>query len=360
MIRYGRKMALIAAASGVGFVPQVTAAVVSAAEVSRHTDTRVNFSELRQLDGRVFGSSLGQPYEVIGLSLSKQTVVGRAELDGRFGQAVRPAVLNVDEKCTEQAFDFARPQRAVGISFISKLACEVRVEIYNANGQLLDRSVLASSAGSQYAGFVRESRDIARVRVISYYENLEQAMESPTLVEQVNYKVFHEYESMGILGGGVGAATDASGGWDIDGDGITTGGGFAGGSAEGGPKASVAGSSLGDGSTNTGNLNGDTGSPNSGGTGGSGSMGGGSSGETSGAGSGENSGLNGSGGGGRGGNGQGGEPNLPFRPPVIDPPHDGPTDAGPPTDGPSSVLVPEPTALAAIPAALFGLMRRKR
>lgn len=349
-LRGGRQLAAILMASAGTMAAQ--AAVFDTAAVAKFTDTKVDFAELRVLDGQTFGGSIGQPYEVIGLSLSKQTIVANAALGGRSGAAVRSSMVNVDERSTEQSFVFGKSQKAVGISFLSKAAREVRIEAYDFSGKLLDTEVMQASPGVQFVGFVRESRDIARVRIVSMFDSIDQALNSPTLIDQVSYRLFHEFESEGLLDGGVGmaAADFVQPGLDLGGFGGLTGasGGTGGRAGNGGQVGEFPGPVSPDGGIDSPGVN------NGGGNGGNGNGGNGASGGGVPSG---NVGGNGGTGSSGGSGGGGGTPGTNFRPPAVTEPDD---DFPEPTIDPPNVFVPEPAALGAMSILAGALMARRR
>lgn len=348
---------LLAAAAGV-IGGTAGAAVFDTEAVAKFTDTKVNFAELRVLNGQTFGGPMGQPYEVIGLSLSRQTIVADAALGERVGAAVRSSMVNVDERSTEQSFAFGRSQKAVGISFLSKAARQVRVEIYDMSGKLLDAEVMQSSAGMQFVGFVREARDISRVRVVSVFESIEQALAAPTLIDQVSYRLFHEFESEGLLEGGVGMVAADFGLPEVEEGGSA---GFSGASA-GRRRGSGDGEGLGEFPAPV-TPGGGIESPGVDGGGTTPDRGNGGNGNGSAAGGLPPGSIGGNGGNGAAGGGGGtGSPGTGvIRPPAVTEREDGFPEGFPePTIDPPNVFVPEPAALGAMSIISGALLARRR
>ncbi|MFN4242130.1 MAG: hypothetical protein ACK4PI_02725 [Tepidisphaerales bacterium] len=165
-------------------------------EISKVATAFVNFHELKDKDGLLFGSpAVGQPYAKLGLVLPSQQVDANANLGPDLPVAIRNTGVSTINNANYQSLAFTRPQRAVGFTVFSPKATQIIVSALNRNGEVLDTVLLPPSSEPQFVGFLRDEADIAMIRVIAPHATLGDAVDAPTMISGIALSGFSNDEA---------------------------------------------------------------------------------------------------------------------------------------------------------------------
>lgn len=187
-VRRLRSLAWVCAAvaSAVGVGSAVAKPTSDPNEITRLATAFVNFHELKEKDGLLFGSpAVGQPYAQLGLVLPSQQVDANVSLGPDMPVAVRSTGISTVNNATYQSLAFTRPQRAVGFTVFSPKATQIIVSALNGSGEVLDTVLLPPSSEPQFVGFLRDSADISMIRVIAPHATMGDAVDAPTLISGI-------------------------------------------------------------------------------------------------------------------------------------------------------------------------------
>jgi hypothetical protein len=162
--------------------------------------TTVTFTEQRLDDNKTLGS-LGQPFESMGLVLPDQAVAGSANLAGfSGGAAIRSRSISSVDNSNNQTLSFIYAQQAVGFSVFDKRATEIVVTALDRNGNELESITLPHADKPRYIGFVRPREEIMQVRISAPHASMDDAIASPTLVDDVTFAMPFSLQTSGLMG----------------------------------------------------------------------------------------------------------------------------------------------------------------
>ena len=162
--------------------------------------TTVTFTEQRLDDNKTLGS-LGQPFESMGLVLPDQAVAGSANLAGfSGGAAIRSRSISSVDNSNNQMLSFIYAQKAVGFSVFDNRATQIVVTALDRDGKELESITLPHADKPRYVGFVRPQEEITQVRISAPHASMDDAIASPTLVDDVTFAMPFSLETSSLLG----------------------------------------------------------------------------------------------------------------------------------------------------------------
>ena len=138
--------------------------------LGRFRITTLTFEDLASLDGKELGPACG-PYEVIGLSISKAIVRADANVnsDSR-GVALKSTRYPPETNHNQIDLHFAKPQGGFGFFYRVPEVTSLTITVFDGCETQLEEAVFCNEEG--YAGIIRLRAEIAIVRIVGVFENL--------------------------------------------------------------------------------------------------------------------------------------------------------------------------------------------
>ena len=138
--------------------------------LGRFRITTLTFEDLASLDGKELGPACS-PYEVIVLTISKAIVRADANVnsDSR-GVALKSARYPPETNHNQIDLRFAKPQGGFGFFYRAPGVASLTVKVFEGHETQLEEAVFCNEEG--YAGIIRLRAEIAIVRIVGVFENL--------------------------------------------------------------------------------------------------------------------------------------------------------------------------------------------
>jgi len=138
--------------------------------LGRFRITTLTFEDLASLDGTELGPACS-PYEVIGLTISKAVVRADANVnsDSR-GVALKSTRYPPETNQNQIDLRFAKPQGGLGFFYRAPGLASLTLNVFEGHETQLEEAVFCNEDG--YAGIIRLKAEIAIVRIVGVFENL--------------------------------------------------------------------------------------------------------------------------------------------------------------------------------------------
>ena len=138
--------------------------------LGRFIITTLTFEELASLDGKELGAA-NSPYAVIGLTISKAVVQADGNVNSTSrGVALKSTRFGPDTGQNQIDLHFAKPQGGFGFFYRVPEVTSLTITVFEGYETQLEEAVFCNEEG--YAGIIRLRAEIAIVRIVGVFENL--------------------------------------------------------------------------------------------------------------------------------------------------------------------------------------------
>jgi hypothetical protein len=153
--------------------------------LGRFRITTLTFEDLASLDGKELGP-VCSPYEVIGLTISKAIVrAGTNVTSDSRGVALKSTRYPPETNQNEIDLRFAKPQGGFGFFYRAPGVASLTVRVFEGNEGQLEEAVFCIEEG--YAGIIRPRAEIAIVRIVGVFENLNPAQDFCFYIDDLSF-----------------------------------------------------------------------------------------------------------------------------------------------------------------------------